>query len=331
MGISLAFWLIVSCVLFWPTSEAVEPCFEVGGLIAPVFTPVYEDGSLRVDIVPQYAQYLKDNGVDGVLVAATTGEGPNLNVSENKLLLDAWMEAAPPLDLKVISSIGAVPFSDTLEMAVYSEKIGVDAIMALPEVFYKPRAVDDLVYYMELIAEAAPETPLLYDDYPRYTGVYVNMVDFVRAATERITTFQGVKSDVFDNVLLLRNKLIKDQKLYAGDSFYLAPDALLGYDNYVMVELNIFPKEIRDIIADGDAIDRPRTLSRYERLRGLSDIILMEGNTIAAYKEAMKLVTGIDVGPVRPPQRALTEEQKYRLESRLRAYDIDIVYSTIED
>ncbi|XP_022818039.1 N-acetylneuraminate lyase-like [Spodoptera litura] len=325
MGAVCVFFLIIATLAFSPTSEAIEPkCFEVKGILAPVFTPIYEDGSLRLDIVPQYAQYLKDKGVDGVVVASAAGEGPNLNTSENKLLLDAWMEAVRPLDLFIVSGVGAEPFPKTLEIAAYSEEIGVDAILAYPQVYYKPQSVDDLVYYMELVAKSAPKTPLLYDDLPGYTGVHVNIVEFIEKMTQKIPTFKGLRSNDINDLLLLRSRLIDDQKLYAANDFYLGTEALLDYDNYLMPIVNIFPRLVEDIVKHGKDGNRFRTLDQYDKLAELAEIIDVRDNWIAGLKEAMRLVTGINVGPAKPPQRPLSEEQKYRMANQLRYRGVDV-------
>lgn len=46
-----------------------------------------------------------------------------------------------------------------------------DAIMTLPELYYKPRSVEQLVAYLEVISSAAPALPLVYYHFPMMSGV----------------------------------------------------------------------------------------------------------------------------------------------------------------
>ena len=54
------------------------------GLIAAPFTPMHEDGSLNLSIIPDYYEMLKANGVVGVFICGSTGEGVSLSLDEKK-------------------------------------------------------------------------------------------------------------------------------------------------------------------------------------------------------------------------------------------------------
>src|SRR5581483_11459516 len=72
--------------------------------IAAALTPLTEGGAaLDLDSVAPYVAFLADAGIDGLLVAGTTGEGMNLTLPERKALLEAF--ASGPLP--VIAHCGA--------------------------------------------------------------------------------------------------------------------------------------------------------------------------------------------------------------------------------
>ena len=50
----------------------VEP---IVGLICAPFTPFDQQGAVDVRLIPAYARLLRDNGIAGVFVNGTTGEG----------------------------------------------------------------------------------------------------------------------------------------------------------------------------------------------------------------------------------------------------------------
>ena len=67
------------------------------GLIAATFTPFAADGSVNVGVVPSYAEHLRAQGVAGVFVNGTTGEGLSLSLAERETLAEAWKAEAVEL------------------------------------------------------------------------------------------------------------------------------------------------------------------------------------------------------------------------------------------
>ena len=65
------------------------------GLIAAPLTGYRDDGTINLDVIPPYAEMLQANGVAGVFVNGTTGEGFSLTLSERRALAARWVQAAP--------------------------------------------------------------------------------------------------------------------------------------------------------------------------------------------------------------------------------------------
>lgn len=65
------------------------------GLIAAPFTPMHEDGSLNLQVIGPYAEFLMQKKcVTGVFICGTTGESVSLTTEERKAVAEKWMEAA---------------------------------------------------------------------------------------------------------------------------------------------------------------------------------------------------------------------------------------------
>ena len=56
------------------------------GLIAAPFTPMHADGSLNLEIIPEYASFLSRNGVSGVYIFGSTGESASLSLRRKESL-----------------------------------------------------------------------------------------------------------------------------------------------------------------------------------------------------------------------------------------------------
>lgn len=55
--------------------------------------------------------------------------------------------------------------------AEYCSKNGVDSLLTLPELYFKPASVPELVDFVELVAKAAPNLPVLYYHIPSMSKV----------------------------------------------------------------------------------------------------------------------------------------------------------------
>ncbi|XP_024881133.1 N-acetylneuraminate lyase-like [Temnothorax curvispinosus] len=86
------------------------------GLIVPVFTPFNKDGSLDLNIIPQYATYLAKKGIKGILVNGTSGEGMSISVAERKLVTEAWVKAVKETKQHLMIQVGGAPLPDVIEL-----------------------------------------------------------------------------------------------------------------------------------------------------------------------------------------------------------------------
>ena len=60
-----------------------------GKVLTAMVTPFRQDGSLDLDAAASLAQWLSENGSDGLVVAGTTGEAPTLTHDEQVELIGA--------------------------------------------------------------------------------------------------------------------------------------------------------------------------------------------------------------------------------------------------
>ena len=48
---------------------------KINGYIAAPFTPMYANGDVNLELIPEYAQFVINNGLDGVFICGSSGEG----------------------------------------------------------------------------------------------------------------------------------------------------------------------------------------------------------------------------------------------------------------
>ncbi len=165
---------------------------RLSGLIAATFTPMYQDGSLNTDAIPAMVEHLVDQGIAGMYVLGSTGEGVSLLQEERCTVAGAFVSAAKGR-LPVIIQCGCESLTQARKLAEHAQEIGADAISAVSPVYFKPDSVEILVDSMEVIASGAPDLPFYYYHIPAVTGVNLNMVEFLKLGGDRIPNLRGIK------------------------------------------------------------------------------------------------------------------------------------------
>ena len=138
---------------------------KIIGLIDAPFTPFYADGEVNYEPIPAYAEMLRKNGLKGVFINGSSGEGYMLTEEERINLAEVWMHAAPK-DFKVIVHVGSTCVKSARRMAAHAQKIGAFGIGTMAPPFPKIGRIEELVKYCEEIASAAPELPFYYYNIP---------------------------------------------------------------------------------------------------------------------------------------------------------------------
>ena len=164
------------------------------GLIAAPFTPMHNNGSLNLELIPQYYAMLKANGVTGAFICGSTGEGVSMSVSEKKAVAEAWAECSKnDKEFIVMPLLGGTCLTDCKELAIHAREIGLDAVSFTSPFYFKPANVEMLAQCCAEVASAVPDIPFYYYHIPVLTGVGFPMFDLLKAINGKIPNFAGVK------------------------------------------------------------------------------------------------------------------------------------------
>lgn len=291
---------------------------KIMGLIAATFSTLHEDGSFNLDRVPILVDKLAEDGLKGVFICGTNGEGPNLTVEERMAVAEAYVKAAAG-KLLVIVHVGHTSIAESRKLAAHAEQLGVAAISSVAGFYFKVSSVENLVSSMADIASAAPNTPFYYYHVPLLTGLGLDMVQFLDLAESRIPNLAGIKytaSTLHEYQACLAHK---------GGKF----DVLFGYDELLLSALAVgasgaigstytfaapLYNKLWNAFKSGN-IEEARRL----QLRSVAFVReMVKYSPIPAQKQIMKLL-GYDCGPVRKPLETLDENQALALEQGLRA------------
>ncbi|MBK7473714.1 MAG: dihydrodipicolinate synthase family protein [Betaproteobacteria bacterium] len=298
--------------------------FHLTGLIAASFTAFHDDGSLNLEPIEAHAGLLARNGVSGVFVCGSTGEGVSMTTEERMHCLQRWRDVARG-GLKVLAHVGHNSLGDAQALAAHAQKAGVDAIATVAPSVLRPATVEDLVDWCAAVAARAPDTPYYYYHIPVLTHVRHDMARFMALAAERIPTFAGLKF-TDENLMEFGNCVAfgggRYNLLYGRDEILLAGLAT-GAHGAIGSTYNYSAPVYSRVIAAFGRGDMPTAMREMTRARDCVQILEDFGGAPAG--KAMLKLCGVDCGPMRLPLRTLSPERVSQLQAALEAFGWDDV------
>lgn len=295
---------------------------KIIGLIDAPFTPFDATGEVNLEPIEAYARLLERNGLKGVFINGSSGEGYLLTDDERRALAERWTSVVRP-GFKVIVHVGSICVKASRQLAEHAASIGAWGIGAMAPPFPKVNRVAELVDYCAEIAAGAPNLPFYFYHIPAFNGAYLSMVDFLKAVDGRIPNFAGIKYTY--ESLYEYNQC----RLYGGGKF----DMLHGQDETILPCLAMGGAQggiggttnyngrcltgILEAWAAGD-LDRARELQNFAQ--DVINVICHYRGNIVAGKRIMKLI-GLDLGKNRTPFQNMTDEEEARMKAELEAID----------
>ena len=289
---------------------------KLKGLIAAAFTPFAENGEVNYGMIPKMADSLSADGITGVYVCGSTGEGISCSVEERIRLMEAWSKAAKGR-LTLIAHTGALSLKDISVLNRKAVELEYDAFSVIPPTFFKPGNVRELTDYCRAAAESAPELPFYYY-HTMKSGVEISMHDFLEYADGRIPNLAGVKFN-HHNLYDCQNALHvcggKYDVVFGVDEFFAGALAL-GTKAFIGSTYNYSACLYHRIWKAFEAGDWKTVEEDMRRVCLGVDLLIRNGGISAG--KAMMLLKGIDCGKARLPLKQLSPEERKAISEAMK-------------
>ncbi len=293
---------------------------KIEGLIAAAFTPFYEDGSLNLALVPALVDKLYADGLKGIFVCGSNGEGPNMTTEERMKVAEAFVKAANRR-LMIIVHVGHSSIAESKTLAAHAAEIGADAFSSVAAFYFKPVSVENLADCMIEIASAAKDLPFYYYHIPHLTGVGMDMVEFLKYAGPKIQNLAGIKytaTTLQEYQACLNFENGKYDILYGLDELLL-PALVIGAKGAIgstyTFAAPLYHKTIKAFESGDLSAAREHHSYLVEVIR-----VLLRYPPIPGQKGTMKML-GFDMGPCRLPLPALSTASYEKFQRELTRLD----------
>ena len=276
--------------------------------VIPAFYACYdENGEVSPERVRALTQYHIDKGVQGVYVNGSSGECIYLSVEDRKLILENVMAVAKG-KLTVIAHVACHNTKDSVELAKHAESLGVDAIAAIPPIYFRLPAYSIARYWNDM-SKAAPNTDFIIYNIPQLSGttltrdLYAEMrknprVIGVKNSSMPTQDIQMFVADGGDDHIVFNGP---DEQFISGR--VIGAKAGIGGTYGVMPDLFL---KLNELIKESD-FETAKEL-QYAINDVIYKMVSGRANLYAVIKEILRLNEKLDLGSVRAPLEPLHEE-----------------------
>lgn len=289
------------------------------GIIPPMTTAFGADGEIDEGATRAQVNWMADQGIHGLAVGGSTGEGHVLDRDEFFRLIEIVTDEVAGR-LPVIAGIIVDSTREAVRRGRMIRDLGVAALQVTP-VHYLFRPTDDaMVDHFRTLAAETGQPVIIYNVVP---WTYLSPDLLCRIMTE-VPEVIGVKQSAGD-MKLLADLLIQaapDRRIFTAVDALLYSSFTLGAHGAIAAILSAAPRacvDLWDAVQDGN---HAKALDLHRRLLPLWNAIF-DDNLPANTKYAQSL-QGCSAGMPRAPMPPASMEQQGKIRAALEGLDVSL-------
>lgn len=275
--------------------------------IIPAFYACYdEDGNISPEGVRALTRFFIQKGVKGVYVNGSSGECIYQSIEDKKIVLENVMAEARG-KLTVIAHVACNNTKDSQELAAHAESLGVDAIAAIPPIYFRlPEHA--IAEYWNDISAAAPNTDFVIYNIPQLAGVALTMGLFAKMRENKRVI--GVKNSSMpvQDIQMFKAAAGEDYIIFNGPDEQFMSGRVIGAEGGIGGTYGAMP----ELFLKLDELVKAGKMEEARELQfAINEVIYKmcsaHGNMYGVIKAILKRNEGLELGGVRKPLAALTE------------------------
>lgn len=269
--------------------------------IFPAFYACYDEkGEVSPERVRNLTKYFIEKGVKGVYVCGSSGECIYQSVDDRKITLENVMKEAKG-KLTVIAHVACNNTKDSMELARHAESLGVDAIAAIPPIYFRLPEYS-IAEYWNRISSAAPNTDFIIYNIPQLAGTA--LTQSLLHEMLKNPQVKGVKNSSMpvQDIQIFKALGGEDFTVFNGPDEQLISGRIMGADGGIGGTYGAMPELI---LKENEWINEGRLEEAKKLQYDVNSIIYKlcsgHGNMYAMIKEVLRINDSLDIGGVREP------------------------------
>ncbi|MEW4354919.1 dihydrodipicolinate synthase family protein [Streptococcus pneumoniae] len=286
--------------------------------IIPAFYACYdENGEISREGVRSLTEYFIEKGVQGLYVNGSSGECIYQSVEDRKVVLEEVMVVAKG-KLTIIAHVACNNTKDGIELARHAESLGVDAIAAIPPIYFRLPEYSVAQYWNDMSA-AAPNTDFVIYNIPQLAGVALTPSLYKEMLkNERVIGVKNSSMPVQD-IQTFASLGGDDHVVFNGPDEQFLGGRLMGAAGGIGGTYGAMPElflKLNQLIADKD-LETAKEL-QFAINEIIKHLTAARGNMYGVIKEVLRINEGLNLGSVRSPLTPVCEEDKEVVEAAAR-------------
>jgi 4-hydroxy-tetrahydrodipicolinate synthase len=255
------------------------------GLITALITP-FKDNKIDEKALERLISLQIQSGVNGLVIAGSTGEGTSLEEEEYYDLIKLAKEIAAK-KTSIIAGLSAVATESAVKRVRKLSDLGIDGIMCTTPHYIRPEQ-DGIIQHFKMLHDSTKLPLMLYIHLGR-TGVDLADSSILKLAEyERIIAIKDAGIDI-SRPLRLSGKLPLHFSMMTGNDENSIAYSSHGGKGCISVISNILPNECKQLQNYLDQGDYSQAIILQQKLFPLYEALFMESNPIGI-KCAMHLL-----------------------------------------
>ena len=275
---------------------------NINGVIPAMITSFNKDESINKEGIRKTVNYLISEKVDGLYITGSTGETFLMSQEEKKQAIEIIVEEVNGR-VPVIAHIGSIGTKITTELGQYAEKIGVDALSALPP-FYYGFSNDEIFNYYQDISNSTNLPITVYN----ISHAHLMDLDMLKRLAS-IKNVKGVKytAPTHFNFSKIKKEIGNSFKIYSGMDEMSLSGLISGADGIIGSFYNLMPELFVDIYAK----IKEENINEAKKIQEKINIIIMYALSKSGYPFIKMGLNWLDVdsGYVRKPFTTFVDKE----------------------
>lgn len=287
------------------------------GSIVALVTPFDEKGALDLPAFDLLIDFHLQNGTSSILIAGTTGEGPNITNDELKTMLSRARSITGD-EYPLIAGTGTNSTLSTIERTKIAEESGADFALTVGPYYNKPTQ-EGYYRHFEAVSKEV-KIPLIIYNVPGRTGSNILPETVVRLF--EIPGIVGIKeaSGDLEQIQNLLDTKSPNEVVLSGDDALTLSIIEMGGIGVISVVANEMPRDMSDLVSSALAGDSDQTRNLHDNILPMMEANFIESNPIPV-KYALSRM-GMITETYRLPMVSLEKKNKEKMDEILKSFGL---------
>ena len=292
---------------------------KLEGIFVPNVTPFNDQGWIDKEALSELIEFWIGSGVSGLVVNASTGEGPMISRDEKGDLIEFVRDKMGGRGI-VIAGTGAISTGETIELTRDAKDRGAEAALVTTPFFFKPTEEELFQHFASLTASV--DLPVILYNVPKFTGYTVapRVVDRISRECSNLVGIKdssGSPGAMAENIRLFGDRI----SVLSGAADMTLPTLSMGGTGAILAVANAVPGACVSLYKAAVKGDLKEAGGHQLTVSYVNKVLVREHSQVAAVKAALGFM-GHPAGVPRRPLRPLPKEEELEVYEALKAGNV---------